>query len=352
MNSVLDRVCERLRERHVEAVVIGATALACMGCRARRLTSTCSSWIMRSWRRGSGTGCRALTSRSGVATPTTHLPASFVADARAIAPSTSWWAGTPGCATWSSGRPGPLRLAADGRGRRPRAPQALCRRLPGPQRHRAVTRRAWRATRPAGTGNGCADCQPRWHACGPASRRRRRPSGQVRPSPQAGFPRHGRGHGSNIPGRFGLRRRGDAPRQGNQHERTSSMPAPCRMRRVALGAVAAVLFACGHAAAQQVSIGPSALLEEIRQQLAPDRRTTVFDVRMVEGGVVAGVTPGGQPPASTTGLALVGGSIPPPSRRSCSPCSPRSRDTRSSTRSRRCRIPISATGSTAWSAPA
>lgn len=84
------------------------------------------------------------------------------------------------------------------------------------------------------------------------------------------------------------------------------MPAPCRMRRTALGAVAAVLLACGHAAAQQVSIGPSALLEEIRQQLAPDRRTTVFDVRMVEGGVVAGVTPGGQPPASTTGLALVG----------------------------------------------
>ena len=31
MNSVLDRVCERLRERHVEAVVIGATALAWYG---------------------------------------------------------------------------------------------------------------------------------------------------------------------------------------------------------------------------------------------------------------------------------------------------------------------------------
>ncbi len=77
------------------------------------------------------------------------------------------------------------------------------------------------------------------------------------------------------------------------------MPAPCRMRTVAFGALAAVLSACGPSTAQPSTLSPTtALIEQARQQLAPDRRTTVFDIRVAEAASASGVTPGGQPAAS------------------------------------------------------
>jgi cell wall-associated NlpC family hydrolase len=80
------------------------------------------------------------------------------------------------------------------------------------------------------------------------------------------------------------------------------------MRTVALGAVAAVLFACGQSPAQPSTVSPTAaLIEQARQQLAPDRRTTVFDVRVVEAGIASGVTPGGPPTGSPgTTVTLTG----------------------------------------------
>ena len=88
------------------------------------------------------------------------------------------------------------------------------------------------------------------------------------------------------------------------------MRAPRRLLLVASGAAAAVLLAIVQPSAQTISFNPvGAALDKARQLLAPDARTTVFDVRAHVGGIVGGVTPGGPPPSDTGAVLSLQGEV-------------------------------------------